>query len=491
MEFPYDIYISYSLTDNHSSSNSGGWVNNFKKFLDILLKQVLGEAPVFLNYSNQEKPASSELAKVGIFISIISPEYTKNEACIEELNDFVNQAQKNGNLHYNGYERIFKVIKYPVSLTEQPSKILNLLSYDLYDTNSQTGEVSEFSNFFNPDAERKYWLKLVDLAYDIAAVIRSFRNLELKTDFSGSLYNRTVYLAEAGYDLQLHRDNIKRELIRHGFRVLPDKALPLNMREMELAIKSDLEKSRLSIHLIGDSYGELAYNSEKSILDIQNRIAGEHCTMTSAIVGDENKFNRLIWISPQAQLLNDKQKMFVDTLRRDLEAIEGAEILHSPIEDFKMVILEELLGMNVHKIRVDSNKKDISVGKSAYLIYDKVDEFEAKKLAEQLTVANMDVIMPSFDGQLLELREIHLNNLRKCDVGIVFMNQVNDLWVQMKFLDLLKAPGLGRNKGEIHKALIVGKNAKDRIRNFPNLDLPVLELNDNIQNSLLMFLNEA
>jgi len=177
-------------------------------------------------------------------------------------------------------------------------------------------------------------------------------------------------------------------------------------------------------------------------------------------------------------------------LRRDLEANEGAEILQSPIEDFKMVVLEELLGLNINKIRASADKNEAGTkGKCVYLIYDRIDEFEAKKIADQLKYSNIDVIMPSFDGQLLELREIHLNNLRRCDAGIVFMNQVNDLWVQMKFLDLLKAPGLGRSKGEIEKALVFGKNAKERTDNFKNFEVPVFEYNETLQNSLLTFLN--
>jgi hypothetical protein len=398
--------------------------------------------------------------------------------------------QAKGNIVINGHERVYKVIKYPVPLNEQPSKIQSLLSFELYDTNNQTGEVREFTDYFNKDAERKYWLKLVDLAYDIAAHIRSFRKLDIEKVSTEGYDTKTVYLAEAGFDLQLHRDNIKRELLRHGFRVLPDHSLPLNNREMELSIKKDLEKSRLSIHLIGDSYGELAFNSDKSILDVQNKLAGEHSTMNSAVVGEDQRFNRLIWISPNAQLLNDKQKIFVDNLRRDLEANEGAEILQSPIEDFKMVVLEELLGLNINKIRASTEKNEVSSkGKFVYLIYDKIDEFEAKKIAEQLRDNNMEIITPSFDGHLLELREIHLSNLRRCDIGIVFMNKVNDLWVQMKFLDLLKAPGLGRSKGEIEKALVFGKGAKERTGHFQNCEIPVFEYGENMQNSLLTFLN--
>ncbi len=489
MNFQYDIYISYALADNKTSEQNSGWVTNLQRFLDTLLLQILGERPAFLSYSNQEKPSKTELAKVAVFVSVVSPDYVKSEPCVEEIEDFFTIAHKEGNLFVNGRERVFKVVKYPVTMQEQPSKIANLLEYDLYDINIQTGEFIEFHDFFNTDAERKYWLKIVDLAYDIAAVLKAHRKLDITPVDYTAYSDRNVYLAETGFDLQFHRDSIKRELTRHGFKILPDHALPSNLKELEISIKKDLERSRLSIHLIGDGYGEYAPGLEKSVLDIQNKLAGDHSLMASA--GSDNKFSRLIWISPDARLENDKQKMFIDNLRRELEANEGAEILQSPIEDFKMVVLEELLNLNLDKLRNASSDEKLNHSKKIiYLIFDRVDEFEAKKIADFLVYKGYEAVLPSFEGQLLELREIHLRNLRQCDSALIYINKVNDLWVQMKFLDLLKAPGLGRTKGDLHKSLLLGKNLKSKAQSLEKFDVPVFEISDNIENSLSGYINE-
>jgi len=490
MNFPYDIYISYTVNDNKHADQRAGWVSNFQRFLETLIFQILGEKPLFLNYASQEKPAVSELSKVAIFITILSPEYVKSESSIEEIEDFFTTTTQLGNLLVNGTERVFKVVKFPVPYSEQPSKIANLLAYDLYQTDALTGESNEFVEFFNTDAERKYWLKIVDLAYDMAAILKTFRKLDIVEHDYSSYSDKNVYLAETGYDLHLHRDSIKRELNRHGFRVLPDHALPTNLIELELAIKRDIERSRLSIHLIGDGYGEFAPNSEKSVVDIQNKLAGDYNLISS---GDAGKnFSRLIWISPDAKLENEKQKMFVDNLRRELEANEGAEILQSPIEDFKMVVLEELLNLNTHKV---GNLKLTSAKtkgdkKNVYFIYDRIDEFEAKKTADFLNFKGYEVVVPTFEGQLLELREIHLQNLRMCDGALIYINKVNDLWVQMKFLDLLKAPGLGRTKKELYKAMLLGKNLKGKAGNLEKFDAPVFEISENIENSLSEFIKE-
>ena len=66
--------------------------------------------------------------------------------------------------------------------------------------------------------------------------------------------------------------------------------------------------------------------------------------------------------------------------------------------------------------------------------------------------------MPAFEGDLLEVRKRHIENLRNFDGAIIFKGKVNDQWVRMKILDLLKAPGFGRNKPIQGKALVGAGN---------------------------------
>ena len=53
----------------------------------------------------------------------------------------------------------------------------------------------------------------------------------------------------------IQRD-MMRELRSHGFEVLPKNAITGNRREMEMTIKDNLSNSRLSLHLIGEDYGD-------------------------------------------------------------------------------------------------------------------------------------------------------------------------------------------------------------------------------------------
>ncbi len=478
--FEYDIYISFARTDNTAPAEGGeAWVNSFRKFLETIIEQILGEKPKILGYSNHEKPTKNELLKAGIFITILSPEYIKNIGCVEELIEFSESTI---------LPQIYKVVKFPVAITDQPKCLQALLSYNLYDVDAISGDVKEFTEFFSTNAERKFWLKIVDLAYDIATAIRKNRLIEINIAPETTQISKTVYLAEVANDLQMHRDNIKRELIRHGFVVLPDKELPTSKTELEVSIRKDLERSRLSIHLIGDMYGELIADNEISILDFQNQLAAEHNNLHGIKNDFNNDFNRLIWISPDATLENDKQKIFVDNLRRDIEYAENSEIVQSPIEGFKTMILQLIYGFTNQNNFVKSKKEKI--GHTIYVMYDQVDQYEAKQLIDFLKYQNFDVISPEFDGKLLELREKHLENLKICDFGFIYLNQVNDLWIQMKYLDLLKAPGLGRNKAEIKKAFLISKNAKQRIESLKKFTIPAFHYTDGAQTEIINFLKQ-
>jgi hypothetical protein len=215
--------------------------------------------------------------------------------------------------------------------------------------------------------------------------------------------------------------------------------------------------------LIGSAYGEIPEGSDRSIVDIQNRLAAE-----TALSKKQSKqdFSRLIWISQNLKNASDKQKSFIDTIKRDTEAQEGAEILQNPLEDFKNIMREELLEAQ------ERAKPDESGGKSIYLVHDKIDENEVKLFRDVIEKSGFKVLMPAFEGELLEVRKQHIENLRNFDGAIIFKGKVNDQWVRMKVLDLLKAPGFGRRKPILGKALVAPENVN--LDNYKNQNMTLI-----------------
>jgi hypothetical protein len=157
--------------------------------------------------------------------------------------------------------------------------------------------------------------------------------------------------------------------------------------------------------------------------------------------------------------------------------------LQNPLEDFKNIMREELLDS------LDRKDSDDFAGKSIYLVHDRIDHPEVKPFLEAIEKSGFKVLVPEFEGDLLELRKNHIDNLRKFDGAIIFKGKVNDQWVRMKVLDLLKAPGFGRKKPIRGKAIL--GTSQVNLDSFKNQNLTLIsgDTNKSLE-SLKIFLEE-
>jgi hypothetical protein len=286
-------------------------------------------------------------------------------------------------------------------------------------------------------------MKLVDMSYDLSRVL-----VDIVPEFS--VYenirkgDEVIYLAETGIDLTTHRDTIRRELIRYGYKVLPDHHLPTeNEKALTDHIRNDLKASNLSIHLIGEDYGKPVAETDKSLIDIQNRVATEYST-TKEAESKKGGFRRLIWISPHLGNISERQKIFIENLKSDAEALESAEIMQTSIHDLRTVLRNELIYKNRqtdHRTQIEETE-----GTSVYLIYDRQDSEASEKLQSILEKKGLNVFKSEFDQNLIDLRNQHLENLRRCDGSLIVYGNSNEEWVTTKIQDLLKSPGFGRSR---------------------------------------------
>ena len=461
-----DIIINYTNNDNESSKGKSGWVSDFARFLTIMLTQVLGKKPNIVLKSEGSTLSVAELQETGILISILSPNFVSSGQCLDAIEEFY---KVNGGSATN---RLFKVLKSNVPYEEQPAKLRDALAYELFDLDYDSGSSIVFDDYFGPAAENVYWMKMVDLAYDVHESLISLQE-EGKKEGVKPLYQReTIYLAETGQDLNTQRNVIRRELQRHGYRVLPDHSLPRESTAAENVIKEELAESVMSVHLIGNSYGEIPEGGERSIVDMQNRLASEKVRENA----NGRKLQRLIWINPHQETTSDQQKSFIDNIQRDAGSLKATEVFQIPLEDFKNTLRDELFE---HDGKADNLDKEIKIDDkkyNLYLIYDKIDEDEAISVAKEFTKAGVNVLHTDLEGNVLEIRKLHLQKLKLLDIGVVFKGKVNDNWVSMKLLDLVKAPGLGRTKPILGRAVIGGMGVEMNSKLYEDFDLEVLSM---------------
>jgi hypothetical protein len=479
MTFEADAFISYAHMDNvELIEGQKGWVANLHRALEVRVGQLLGKQPhIWRDPKLQgndlfEDTLVARLRRVAALVSIVSPRYVKSEWTRKELVEFCAAARDQGGISYNDKARIFKVLKTPVPLDLHPPELRSLLGYEFFKIDPDTGRVRELNEVFGPEAQREFWIKLDDLAHDICCLLEVMGSHVDEAEIlqPNKAKKLEVYLAETTYDLREQREAIRRDLQQRGYTVRPIGTLSLVASEFREAVREDLARCRMSVHLIGRNYGIVPEGGTLSILEIQNELAIERSA--------KEPFSRLLWIPPGLQIDDERQRKVIDRIRMDPRLQDGADLLETFLEDLRTAIqdrlsnLEKTSEISAPPVEVDGNLGRI------YLIYDQRDSDAASPWAEFLFDQKLEVIHPVFDGDEAEIREYHDENLRTCDGALILYGAANECWLRRKLRELQKSAGYGRTKppASIAISLIPPKTPdKERFRTHEALVMHQLD----------------
>lgn len=465
-EFEDDIFISYAHIDNQPlAEGQKGWITSFHQALEIRLAQLLGAEPEFWRDESHlrgndyfDDTIILRLPKVAVLITVVTPRYVRSDWCLKEVDEFYKLAEQTGGIRIAEKSRIFKVLKTPVPVEHHPLAMQQLLGYEFYRTDPATGKPREFIFNSGPNVDINYWAKLDDLAYDVFQLLETLKGQAAPTIKSPVAAPRgSVYLAETTSDLNVERDKIKRELQSRGYTVLPDQPLPLDMAHFEKVVRECLNKSQLSVHLIGANYGVIPEASERSVAFLQNELAAERCRGSN--------FSRIIWMPPGLDANETRQQQFITYLCEEPTAQHGAEVLQTSIEDLKTVIQDKLTAPIEAKQRFLVDSPDSP--RRVYLINDAQDEENALLLSDYLFDQGFEVIPSILDGDEAQARADHRESLLLCDAILIYYGAGSEAWLRAKLFDLRKLAGYGRTKPLLAKAIYIGAPStpvKERFR---------------------------
>ena len=80
MALDIDVLITFAEKDNATPTKQDmGWVSHFKKFLELMLLQVLGKTPNVVLKEEFDSVTASTLDNVSVLISILSKDFTECE----------------------------------------------------------------------------------------------------------------------------------------------------------------------------------------------------------------------------------------------------------------------------------------------------------------------------------------------------------------------------------------------------------------------------
>jgi hypothetical protein len=460
MNFENDIFVSYAHIDDQALvEGQKGWISSFHRALEVRLAQLLGREPrIWRDPKLQGNDIYSDrlvqcLPGVAVLVSVVSPRYVRSDWCMRELKEFVKATSTTGGTRRGDKARVFKIVKTPVPLVQQPADFQELLGYDFFVVDAETGRAREVSQTGDAEAQRLYWMKLDDLAHDIAEALENLEPSATGAEpTEGSTASVSVYLAETSFDLREERDVIKRELMGHGHLVLPDRPLPLVGPDCEDAIREQLARCSLSIHLIGKNYGLIPEGVNDSIVVMQNELAIER--------GTAGEFSRLIWLPPDLSSDEERQTRFIDLLQTDVRIQEGADLLQTSLEDFKSVVLRRTQPEEKKEAAAtaaeEAPEEETEDGLvRVYVIYDQRDGDGPAPVEDYLFKKGFEVIVPVFDGDEAQVRRDHEENLSICDGVLLYYGAANELWLRRKLREIQKSAAFGR-KGPIGvKAIFV------------------------------------
>jgi len=461
-----DIFISYTHKDNEKLSDERyGWVDYFHEALKRRLKELAGRTveiwrdPKLGGNDLLTPTIETALRNTPLLIAVLSPGYLNSDFCAKELALFGDAVGASGGLHVGNSSRIFFVTKTPISIQRRPSGLnldpTELLGYTFYRLNER-----EHPHEFDPrhPADRQDFLGIVnDLAFDLCKMLDKVSGEPPSVEHDHANVTPpsgiTVYLAETSFDLAQERDRLRRELEQFGHVVLPERAIQPSPDYPD-RVKENLVKARLSVHLIGKSYGVIPEGHDRSVIDLQYQLAGDEATARPDFV-------RLPWMPAELEAADPRLARVRDDPR----------LLIASLETLKTTIGDLL----APKREVPPPRSGANSG-WLYILSDPHDAEAAKRCGDLLfEQTGFDVMQPLAGSDERELREDHEESLKVCDAVLIYYGESNEFWLRTKLRDLQKAFGYGRQRPFRAKAVLLADPERPEKERFRSHDIMVLD----------------
>jgi TIR domain/Domain of unknown function (DUF4062) len=458
-QFQCDFFVSYGHLDNDGPGETEQrWISRFDADLERRVSQYLGTKITAWRDNqlggNTDFPEEirRKLSGAAVWIPILSPRFLTSDWCKRELDIFLQSVDQTGGIRIGTKTRIFKVVKTMFDEAEQPEPVRQVmqqvLGYEFYRLD-ENGRPREFPDLDPaPDAEKRYLAKLDDLAYDLHLLLKELKKKDSPVS-AGS-----IYLAETTRDLSDSRDQIRRELLAQGYQVLPDRPLPLEANELTSLVSSQLASCRLSLHLIGGHYGVVPENEEKrSVVWLQQELAVQRPASGS--------FHCLLWVPPGTEVVEERQKRYMEYLQEQLRARNDFELLKTPLEGLKNYIFDKLAERPLPPPRIEKRTR-------IYLICEQRDFEAIRPIKDFLAKHQFGVDLPLQEGDQTEIRQDHEATLQDCDGVLLYHGAGSEAWLREKIRDLRRARGLGRQRPFLPQAIYIGPEPSESKQGYSN-----------------------
>ena len=144
-----------------------------------------------------------------------------------------------------------------------------------------------------------------------------------------------------------------------------------------------------------------------------------------------------------------------------IQQLEEVEFVRSNFENFKSYLLNQLNNQasdEPDEFYIKGNKNF-----KIYFIYDFSDREQAETYIDYLSQRGFKVFTPNFDSDIITSRQSHEDYLKRFDIALIFAENASTNWINMKVMDIMKAPGLGREKEITGSVILTSDSNKNSI----------------------------
>ncbi|PYS98865.1 MAG: hypothetical protein DMF65_09890 [Acidobacteria bacterium] len=426
-DFAHDVFISYAHVNNiPRRDGESGWVTSFRDALARQLPGFLGRDDGLDLWMDKRKIDGGDLYDdvidralrgSAVMISVMSKGYFASTYCVRELKTFCDHGDIAVEFETGKKSRVVKVIISPDFPEElQDPRIRRTDGYRFY---AEDGDGKKRRFMWTPEGvtDNGYWGAVERLAQEVAEVLTRMAGRRPPCPVPPT--GQAIYLAEVTDDLEDVRSQIKSALTQQGIQVLPELRLPSQSGALKDEIAKSLERSVLSVHLVGQWPGKAADGDPLPATQIQYRLASE--------IGARNKLRRIVWLPPDldmAAVRSDAHRAFLESLRYEQESESPMEMLQKSVEELKETILKKLLPPpeKIDKFKI---KRHALV----YVAHHPEDGEEAETIKKYLRDARQDVMLTRGKDEREQMKDLRAR-MKSCDAVLILYGRSPVKWAR-------------------------------------------------------------
>ena len=251
--FEYDIFISYTHNDNHSSTDDPGWVDRFHSELESWLKYRRGCSDLVIWRDKELDGATvfsasieEKIKKSALFFVLNSRNYPNSAYCRKELEWFYKyHGERPGGLIVGEHHRIFNILLCNIPFQDWPEELGETSGFAMHDAQSE----AELGDFTSPGDDR-FKKQLRAVVDTVEAITRDFSKLKPTPEVREVRDDEIkIFIADVADSLQDFKDRIIAEAAGAKVPVITHIPPPLESAQHTASVENALVQADLSIHL--------------------------------------------------------------------------------------------------------------------------------------------------------------------------------------------------------------------------------------------------